>query len=170
MPPSWAMPRTTTRGDAAGPAAVARAARRRNGSSRRGDLMRGIVHRIHFPAMLDAPALPQIRFARAKKARRSQKAGEPPAAATVATPGRISPGLRLVLASIAVVLLFFGQRLQNPQPWSYDEYYHLGLAREMLSSGLRMETFRWTPFSITHDHFADGEPLFHVLLDRKSVV
>jgi len=93
--------------------------------------------------MLDAPALPQIRFARAKKARRAQKSGEPPpAAATVETPGRISPGLRLVLASVAVVLLFFGQRLQNPQPWSYDEYYHLGLAREMLSSGLRMETFR----------------------------
>lgn len=114
--------------------------------------------------MLDASALPQIRFARAKKARRAQKAEEPPAAATIETPGRISPGLRLVLASLAVVLLFFGQRLQNPQPWSYDEYYHLGLAREMLSSGLRMESFRWTPFSITFDHFADGEPLFHVLL------
>ena len=107
---------------------------------------------------------PSAPFARAKKARRAQKAEEPPAAATIETPGRISPGLRLVLASLAVVLLFFGQRLQNPQPWSYDEYYHLGLAREMLSSGLRMETFRWTPFSITHDHFADGEPLFHVLL------
>ena len=115
-------------------------------------------NRIHFPAMLDASALPQIRFARAKKARRAQKAEEPPAAATVETPGRISPGLRLVLASLAVVLLFFGQRLQNPQPWSYDEYYHLGLARVMLSSGLRMESFRWTPFSITHDHFADASP------------
>ncbi len=114
--------------------------------------------------MLDAPTLPQIRFARARKARRAQKAEEPPAGGTIAAPGRISPGLRLVLASAAVVLLFFGQRLQNPQPWSYDEYYHLGLAREMLSSGLRMETFRWTPFSITHDHFADGEPLFHILL------
>jgi hypothetical protein len=108
--------------------------------------------------------LPHARFARAKKARRAQKPEEPPAAATIERPGRISPGLRLVLASLAVVLLFFGQRLQNPQPWSYDEYYHLGLAREMLSSGLRMESFRWTPFSITHDHFADGEPLFHVLL------
>jgi hypothetical protein len=130
--------------------------------------MGGIVHRIHFPAMdraLDrALSLPHARFARAKKAKRAQKAEEPPAAATVETPGRISPGLRLVLASLAVVLLFFGQRLQNPQPWSYDEYYHLGMAREMLSSGLRMESFRWTPFSITHDHFADGEPLFHVLL------
>src|SRR4051794_21837344 len=121
-----------------------------------------VARRIDFPAMLDATALPQIRFARAKKARRAQKPEEPPAAAVA--PGRISPGLRLTLASVAVVLLFFGQRLQNPQPWSYDEYYHLGMAREMLSSGLRMESFRWTPFSITFDHFADGEPLFHVLL------
>ena len=25
-------------------------------------------------------------------------------------------------------------------------------------------SFRWTPFSISYDHFADGEPLFHLLL------
>jgi hypothetical protein len=111
-----------------------------------------------------ADALSPARFARAKKIRRAQRPEEPPAAATAEAPGRIPPGVRLVLAGVAVVLLFFGQRLQNPQPWSYDEYYHLGLAREMLSSGLRMESFRWTPFSITFDHFADGEPLFHVLL------
>lgn len=84
--------------------------------------------------------------------------------AVEAGPGRIPPAARLVLAGAAVVLLFFGARLQNPQPWSYDEYYHLGLAREMLASGLRMQSFHWTPFSLAYDHFADGEPLFHLLL------
>lgn len=54
-------------------------------------------------------------------------------------------------------------RTAAPQPWSYDEYYHLGLAREMRSD-FRIESFRWTPFSIFYDHFADKEPLFHVLL------
>jgi hypothetical protein len=39
----------------------------------------------------------------------------------------------------------------------------LGLAREMRSD-LRIESFRWTPFSIFYDRFADKEPLFHFLL------
>jgi hypothetical protein len=118
-------------------------------------------------AQASARPFPPVRFARAKKARRAQKA-EPPApadaAVAAARPGRIPPLVKLVLAAASVVLLFFSQRLLNPQPWSYDEYYHLGLAREMLSSGLRIASFRWTPFSITYDHFADGEPLFHLLL------
>ena len=29
---------------------------------------------------------------------------------------------------------------------------------------MRIESFHWTPFSILYDHFADGEPLFHLLL------
>ena len=120
--------------------------------------------RINSPAMSRAPALPfpQALFARAKKARRVQKAEEPPL--PMARPERLPPAVKLVLAGAAVVLLFFALRLQNPQPWSYDEYYHLGLAREMLTSGLRIPSFHWTPFSITYDHFADGEPLFHLLL------
>jgi hypothetical protein len=115
--------------------------------------------------MSQAPALPfpQALFARAKKARRAQKAEERPDAIVPAGPERIPPALKLVLAGLAVVLFFFAQRLQAPQPWSYDEYYHLGLAREMRSH-LRIESFRWTPFSIMYDHFADGEPLFHLLL------
>ena len=115
--------------------------------------------------MSQAPALPfpQARFARAKKARRAQKAEERPDAIVPARPERIPPALKLVLAGLAVVLFFFAQRLQAPQPWSYDEYYHLGLAREM-QSHLRIESFRWTPFSITYDHFADGSPLYHLLL------
>jgi hypothetical protein len=111
--------------------------------------------------MLQASALPQVFFARAKKVRRAQKAEERPIAP--ARPERIPPALKLVLAGLAVVLFFFAQRLQAPQPWSYDEYYHLGLAREM-QSHLRIESFRWTPFSITYDHFADGSPLYHLLL------
>jgi len=101
-------------------------------------------------------------FARAKKERRSQKA-ERPVEAAAARPERIPPLAKLLLACAAVLTLLAWTRLSAPQPWSYDEYYHLGLARE-LRSDFRMETFRWTPFSILHDHFVDGAPLFHVLL------
>ncbi len=81
-----------------------------------------------------------------------------------ATPRRtIPPLLQLALAALAVLLFYGALRVTAPQPWSYDEYYHIGLAREMRSD-FRIESFRWTPFSIFHDHFADKEPLFHVLL------
>jgi hypothetical protein len=113
---------------------------------------------------LSSPSGPAL-FAQAKKARRAQKA-ERPAEATVAAvsrPERIPPLAKLLLACAAVLALLVWVRVTAPQPWSYDEYYHLGLAREMRSD-FRMETFRWTPFSILHDHFVDGAPLFHVLL------
>lgn len=113
--------------------------------------------------MLDSPTVPLAAFARGKKARRSQRAEEAKPAA-VEAPERIPPAVKLVLASVAVVLLFFALRFENPQPWSYDEYYHLGLAREMLTSGPRIAAFHWTPFSIAYDHFADASPLFHLLL------
>jgi len=114
--------------------------------------------------MSQASALPSPRalFARAKKARRDRRESEPAAVAVAAPEGR--PGLRLALASVAILLFFFGFRAQNPQPWSYDEYYHLGLAREMADLGLRMQSFRWTPFSLSYDHYADATPLFHILL------
>jgi hypothetical protein len=102
-------------------------------------------------------------FARAKKERRARKSEQPPAVEVVQTRERIPPIVKLLLASAATVLVFFALRLLARQPWSYDEYYHLGLAREMLS-GIRIESFRWTPFSILFDHFADKEPLFHLLL------
>jgi hypothetical protein len=70
---------------------------------------------------------------------------------------------KLILACAAVIGLLFALRASAPLPWSYDEYYHLGLAREM-RSGIRIESFRWTPFSILYDHFVDGAPLFHMLL------
>jgi hypothetical protein len=110
-----------------------------------------------------APAyLGRIFFARAKKERRLQKQVE--AAAAIPAPRELIPPLaKLILACGAVVGLFSWLRFSAPLPWSYDEYYHLGLAREM-RSGLRIESFRWTPFSILHDHFVDGAPLFHVLL------
>jgi hypothetical protein len=100
-------------------------------------------------------------MSRAKKARRSQKAEPTPA--VVARKDRLPPLLKLVLAAAAVVLLFFVLRLEASQPWSYDEYYHLGLAREM-RSGIRIESFRWTPFSLLFDHFVDSAPIFHLLL------
>ena len=119
-----------------------------------------------------APALPQTRFARAKKARRAQKATEQETAAAPTTqtaqaaearPERLPPLTKLLLACGAVLALFAGVRLSAPLAWSYDEFYHLGLAREMLS-GIRLTSFHWTPFSILYDHYADATPLFHLLL------
>ncbi|HVR97050.1 MAG TPA: hypothetical protein VMW27_10570 [Thermoanaerobaculia bacterium] len=75
----------------------------------------------------------------------------------------IPPVLQIALAALAVLLFYGTLRITAPAPWSYDEYYHLGLAREMRSD-FRIDSFHWTPFSIFHDHFADKEPLFHVLL------
>jgi len=82
--------------------------------------------------MLDALSSPTP-FARAKKERRSQKAAEPPSAAVAARRERIPPLAKLILASLAVVGLFYLLRALAPLPWSYDEYYHLALAREMRS-------------------------------------
>ncbi|MEA2601941.1 MAG: hypothetical protein QOF89_2933 [Acidobacteriota bacterium] len=116
--------------------------------------------------MLDALSSPSgeaVLFARAKKERRARKGVEPPPEAVAVRRERIPPLAKLILACVAVVGLFSYLRFSAPMPWSYDEYYHLGLAREM-RSGLRIESFHWTPFSILYDHFVDGAPLFHILL------
>lgn len=54
-------------------------------------------------------------------------------------------------------------RALAPQPWSYDEYYHLAVAR-LMTGHFRMHAFPWTPFSWLATHYADKELLFHVLL------
>jgi hypothetical protein len=100
--------------------------------------------------------------ARPKKVQRGPSRTAP-AAAAEARPERVPPLGKLLLASAAVVLFFFWIRLGAPLPWSYDEYYHLGLSREM-QSGVRIESFKWTPFSTLFDQFVDGAPLFHLLL------
>lgn len=108
--------------------------------------------------------LDELCFSRAKRERRRQRL-EPPGAeaARGERPPRIAPLVKLVLAALAVVALFLALRIAAPLPWSYDEYYHLGLARE-LRADWRMTSLRWTPFSLLYDHFADKEPLFHLLL------
>ncbi len=112
--------------------------------------------------MAEALPLNPARFARARKARRADRIDEPPAS-VAAAPERVPPLAKLLLACAAAISLFAWMRIAAPLPWSYDEYYHLGLAREMRSH-FRIETFHWTPFSILYDRFADGEPLFHLLL------
>lgn len=115
--------------------------------------------------MLDALSSPPgvLSFGRAAQKRRGRKRPEAAAAAVPARPERIPPRVKLILAAAAVVGLLFALRAAAPLPWSYDEYYHLGLAREM-RSGVRIESFRWTPFSILYDRFVDSTPLFHLLL------
>jgi hypothetical protein len=96
-----------------------------------------------------------------KKAQRSHKIDRP-----VETAGpleRIPPVVKLLVACAAVIGLFAWLRASASQPWSYDEYYHLGISREMRSDFF-MDTFRWTPFSILYERFVDGAPLFHLLL------
>jgi hypothetical protein len=65
----------------------------------------------------------------------------------------------VVLAGAAGSLL----RLRSSGPWSYDEYFHFGLARVIVAHGFP-EAFPWTPFSILAERFADKEPLFHLLI------
>jgi hypothetical protein len=69
----------------------------------------------------------------------------------------------LALAGLAVVLFYSSARLAAPAPWSYDEYYHLGMARELWAH-FPLRSFPWTPFSLISEHFADGVPLFHLAL------
>jgi hypothetical protein len=84
-----------------------------------------------------------------------------PAAPAAPSPKKLALGL--TFAGWAVLLFYLAARIAAPRPWSYDEYYHIGLARAMWSD-FRITAFHWTPFSILADHFADKEPLFHLLL------
>ena len=98
-----------------------------------------------------------------------RKHGAAPAAAVAGDAAAPEPrrGSRqlpwLALAGLAVVLFYSSARLAAPAPWSYDEYYHLGMARE-LRAHFPLRTFPWTPFSLVSEHFADGVPLFHAAL------
>jgi hypothetical protein len=71
--------------------------------------------------------------------------------------------LWLALAGLAVALFYLSARIAAPAPWSYDEYYHLGMARE-LRAHFPLRAFPWTPFSLLSEHFADGSFLFHLAL------
>lgn len=97
-----------------------------------------------------------------KKAPRPQKRTDHPAEATP-RPERIPPLAKLLLAGAVAIAVFAGIRISTPIPWSFDEYYHLALSREMRSDFF-MDTFRWTPFSILYDRFVDSSPVFHLLL------
>jgi len=89
--------------------------------------------------------------------------GPPADGAPAPPPWRSRQLLWLVLAGLAVVLFYSSARMAAPAPWSYDEYYHLGMARE-LRSHFPLRSFPWTPFSLVSEHFADGVPLFHLAL------
>lgn len=100
---------------------------------------------------------------RADRARGSESrpAATPPAARALAK--AFPPAARLALAALAVVAFYAFLRATARAPWSYDEYYHLAIARELWSD-FPLRDFRWTPFSILADHYADKEVLFHLLL------
>lgn len=75
-----------------------------------------------------------------------------------------SPALwRLVLAGVLVLAFYGGLRIGIEEPWGYDDYYHLGVTRELLNE-FPLRAFPWTPFSVLAEPFVDKEPLFHVLL------
>jgi hypothetical protein len=90
--------------------------------------------------------------------------GRPDRAVPTAAPrSAAQQAAALAAAAVAVLLFFLAARSSAPQPWSYDEYYHIGLAR-LMRTDFRITSFHWTPFSLFFDHFADKEPLFHILL------
>ncbi len=68
----------------------------------------------------------------------------------------------ILAAALATIGYFTLLRVLAPNPWDYDEYFHVGLARELYSG--MPASFRWTPFSVAFERFADKELLFHVLL------
>ena len=68
----------------------------------------------------------------------------------------------ITAAAVAAVGFFALLRLLAPLPWDYDEFYHVGLAREL--HGGMPAGFHWTPFSLMYEHFVDPVPLFHLLL------
>src|SRR6185369_6455376 len=102
-------------------------------------------------------------MAKRKRPPVSRPAPVPVAAAAPVAESPIRRMAGLVAAAAAVLLFYLAARSVAPKPWSYDEYYHLGLAR-LMRTDFRITSFRWTPFSIFFDHFADKEPLFHILL------
>jgi len=69
----------------------------------------------------------------------------------------------LVGAGVLVLAFFAALRIGVDQPWGYDDYYHLGLARE-LGQDFPLHAFPWTPFSMLAERYADKEILFHLLL------
>jgi hypothetical protein len=111
------------------------------------------------PPVAGAPA----RFARPRRARAARRAPAAAAAPRVEAPAAPPSWRALALAGLAVLLFYGAIRLLAPQPWSYDEYYHLGVARE-LRAHFPLRGFPWTPFSILADHYADKELLFHLVL------
>src|SRR5262245_55593633 len=86
------------------------------------------------------------------------KAAVSPAAAPASSRAALA---RLALAGLAALLFLSSARLGSPRPWSYDEYYHLGVAREM-THHFPLRSFPWTPYSVLADHFADKDFLFHM--------
>jgi hypothetical protein len=70
---------------------------------------------------------------------------------------------RLLLAGGLVLAFYAVLRIGIGQPWGYDDYYHLGLARE-LAQDFPLRAFPWTPFSVLAERYADKEFLFHILL------
>jgi hypothetical protein len=70
----------------------------------------------------------------------------------------------LLAAGVAVLAFYAALRAGVGLPWSYDDYFHLGVAREMARQGGPLESFPWTPFSVLAERYVDKEPLFHLLL------
>ncbi len=101
------------------------------------------------------------RVDRSKDAHRGSKTAAAPQAAEPRAES--SAGWRLVLAGLLVLAFYGGLRIGVEEPWGYDDYYHLGVTRE-LRHQFPLRTFPWTPFSVLAERHVDKEPLFHVLL------
>lgn len=101
-------------------------------------------------------------MAKRKRGSRSPGQQHPPHGPRRERAGNRPRWVGIVAAAAAVIGYFVLLRLLAPNPWDYDEYFHVGLARE-LHNGMP-ESFHWTPFSLAYEHFADKELLFHVLL------
>src|SRR4051812_23159332 len=97
--------------------------------------------------------------------RRERRAAPSPSPSPVETAaGRRGASVGWLVLAGALVLVFYGAlRIGVGEPWGDDDYYHLGVARE-LRHHFPLRAFPWAPFSVLAERYADKEPLFHVLL------
>lgn len=92
------------------------------------------------------------------RAGRRSTSGQPESAAPEATRPRSK--VWLVASAVVVVAFFLALRWGAAQPWSYDDYYHLAVARQM-GQTYPISTLPWTPFAMQAEAFSDKDLLFH---------
>src|SRR5215203_397636 len=101
---------------------------------------------------------------RDRSVRPADRRAKRPEAPPPPEPPARGPALWQLMLSGGLVIAFYGAlRIGVGEPWGYDDYYHLGVARELWQR-FPLRSFPWTPFSLLAERYADKEFLFHLVL------